>query len=77
MRSNQVERKRHIGNDIVNIVFIEGDLSEFSPSCIKSQFTRILFKEQIKSLTNIVVYGVVKEIGQSIVYLSVLQERNF
>lgn len=57
MRSNQVERKRHIGNDIVNIVFIEGDLSEFSPSCIKSQFTRILFKEQIKSPKNIVVYG--------------------
>lgn len=43
----QVERKRHIGNDIVNIVFIdEGDLSEFSPSCIKSQFTRILFTKE-------------------------------
>lgn len=42
-----MERKRHIGNDIVNIVFIDSDDSEdfeFSPSCIKSQFTRILFK---------------------------------
>lgn len=41
----QVERKRHIGNDIVNIIFIDGDDScDFSPNCIKSQFTRILFK---------------------------------
>lgn len=39
----QVERKRHIGNDIVNIIFIDGDSCEFSPNCIKSQFTRILF----------------------------------
>ncbi|XP_037029821.1 GTPase-activating Rap/Ran-GAP domain-like protein 3 isoform X2 [Bradysia coprophila] len=40
----QVERKRHIGNDIVNIVFIDTDDSEdldFSPSCIKSQFTHV------------------------------------
>lgn len=43
----QVERKRHIGNDIVNIVFIDSEDNEdldFSPSFIKSQFTRILFK---------------------------------
>lgn len=59
----QVERKRHIGNDIVNIIFIDPPskiqggtssrssnlkeqtcvLSNFNPSCIKSQFTRILF----------------------------------
>ncbi|CAG9823734.1 unnamed protein product [Phaedon cochleariae] len=49
----QVERKRHIGNDIVNIVFVEArDNSEadfdpeaahshFNPTCIKSQFTHI------------------------------------
>lgn len=45
----KVERKRHIGNDIVNIVFIDTDDNEdfeFSPSCIKSQFTRILFKKE-------------------------------
>ncbi|XP_065169391.1 GTPase-activating Rap/Ran-GAP domain-like protein 3 isoform X3 [Atheta coriaria] len=44
----QVERKRHIGNDIVNIVFV--DCSEdndvdahgvFNPTCIKSQFTHV------------------------------------
>ncbi|XP_024080604.1 GTPase-activating Rap/Ran-GAP domain-like protein 3 isoform X2 [Cimex lectularius] len=40
----QVERKRHIGNDIVNIVFVEGGPSEmvnFNPSCIKSHFTHV------------------------------------
>lgn len=40
----QVERKRHIGNDIVNIVFLDGnldDMAAFSPSFIKSQFTHI------------------------------------
>ncbi|XP_022244484.1 GTPase-activating Rap/Ran-GAP domain-like protein 3 [Limulus polyphemus] len=40
----QVERKRHIGNDIVNIVFLDGnhqDHSSFKPSMIKSQFTHI------------------------------------
>lgn len=46
--SLQVERKRHIGNDIVNIVFIDGqyDECEFIPNNIKSQFTRILFSPQ-------------------------------
>jgi len=47
----QVERKRHIGNDIVNIVFVDIDNDEqsemahaqFNPTWIKSQFTRILF----------------------------------
>lgn len=45
----QVERKRHIGNDIVNIVFIDGDADgcDFVPNCIKSQFTRILFQMQL------------------------------
>ncbi|XP_065200520.1 GTPase-activating Rap/Ran-GAP domain-like protein 3 isoform X3 [Planococcus citri] len=40
----QVERKRHIGNDIVNIVFIDGGptfMSQFNPTFIKSQFTHI------------------------------------
>lgn len=41
----QVERKRHIGNDIVNIIFIDGGptfMNQFNPTFIKSQFTRIL-----------------------------------
>ncbi|XP_069702439.1 GTPase-activating Rap/Ran-GAP domain-like protein 3 isoform X2 [Periplaneta americana] len=40
----QVERKRHIGNDIVNIVFLDGGTSQmnhFNPSFIKSQFTHV------------------------------------
>ncbi|XP_019369601.1 PREDICTED: GTPase-activating Rap/Ran-GAP domain-like protein 3 isoform X4 [Gavialis gangeticus] len=39
----QVERKRHIGNDIVTIVFQEGDESSsaFKPSMIRSHFTHI------------------------------------
>lgn len=49
----QVERKRHIGNDIVNIIFVDNaqqmSSSEaqaiFNPACIKSQFTRILFRQ--------------------------------
>lgn len=40
----QVERKRHIGNDIVNIVFeanCDPDNPSFNPSKMKSQFTRM------------------------------------
>ncbi|KAG8292577.1 GTPase-activating Rap/Ran-GAP domain-like protein 3 [Homalodisca vitripennis] len=40
----QVERKRHIGNDIVNIVYVDGgpsQMSHFNPSFIKSQFTHV------------------------------------
>lgn len=40
----QVERKRHIGNDIVNIVFLDNpnQVLDFEPALVKSQFTRIL-----------------------------------
>ena len=40
----QLDRKRHIGNDIVNIVFIDGSFEEttfFQPQFIKSHFTHI------------------------------------
>ena len=40
----QVERKRHIGNDIVNIIFMDGSIEEtshFQPKNIKSHFTHI------------------------------------
>ncbi|XP_076343533.1 GTPase-activating Rap/Ran-GAP domain-like protein 3 isoform X2 [Tachypleus tridentatus] len=40
----QVERKRHVGNDIVNIIFLDGthkDHCSFKPSMIRSQFTHI------------------------------------
>ncbi|XP_025163068.1 uncharacterized protein LOC105182753 isoform X5 [Harpegnathos saltator] len=34
----KLQRKRHIGNDIVCVVFLEADNTHFSPSCIKSHF---------------------------------------
>ncbi|XP_046666508.1 uncharacterized protein LOC124358259 [Homalodisca vitripennis] len=34
----KLQRKRHIGNDIVCVVFLEADNTSFSPSCIKSHF---------------------------------------
>lgn len=38
----QLERKRHIGNDIVNIIYSDDPsaLENFNPNCIRSQFTR-------------------------------------
>ncbi|XP_031635278.1 uncharacterized protein LOC116348425 isoform X2 [Contarinia nasturtii] len=34
----KLQRKRHIGNDIVMLVFLEADQTPFSPACIKSHF---------------------------------------
>lgn len=34
----KLQRKRHIGNDIVCVVFLEADNTGFSPACIKSHF---------------------------------------
>uniref|UniRef100_A0A3B3QBF9 GTPase-activating Rap/Ran-GAP domain-like protein 3 n=1 Tax=Paramormyrops kingsleyae TaxID=1676925 RepID=A0A3B3QBF9_9TELE len=50
----QVERKRHIGNDIVTIVFQEGDdaSSTFKPSMIRSHFTHIFALVRFDSKNN-------------------------
>ena len=45
----QLERKRHLGNDIVVIIFVDGEDPElayescltFNPSCMKSHFNHI------------------------------------
>ncbi|KOB74231.1 Uncharacterized protein OBRU01_07931, partial [Operophtera brumata] len=38
----QLERKRHIGNDIVNIVFTDDSVhNTFNPQCVKSHFTLV------------------------------------
>ncbi|XP_014601552.1 PREDICTED: GTPase-activating Rap/Ran-GAP domain-like protein 3 isoform X2 [Polistes canadensis] len=39
----QLERKRHIGNDIVNIIYIDDPaaVDNFNPNCIRSQFTHV------------------------------------
>ncbi|KAG1698110.1 Rap1 GTPase-activating protein 2 [Nymphon striatum] len=34
----QLQRKRHIGNDIVCVIFLEANDTNFSPACIKSHF---------------------------------------
>ena len=39
--SFQLLRKRHIGNDIVTIVFQEPDASPFTPEAITSQFQHV------------------------------------
>ncbi|TPX33562.1 hypothetical protein SeMB42_g07447 [Synchytrium endobioticum] len=36
----QIQRKRHIGNDIVALVFIDGD-AQFNPATIRSQFLHV------------------------------------
>ncbi|KAL5281473.1 hypothetical protein ACFFRR_005082 [Megaselia abdita] len=36
--AQKLQRKRHIGNDIVCVVFLEADNTHFNPSCIKSHF---------------------------------------
>ncbi|KAI8817277.1 uncharacterized protein EV422DRAFT_542237 [Fimicolochytrium jonesii] len=41
----QIQRKRHIGNDIVAIIFIDGD-TPFDPKSIKSQFLHIFIAVQ-------------------------------
>ncbi|XP_030767315.1 uncharacterized protein LOC115891057 isoform X1 [Sitophilus oryzae] len=46
----KLQRKRHIGNDIVCVVFLEADNTSFSPACIKSHFlhTFILVRTSLK-----------------------------
>ncbi|VDD92868.1 unnamed protein product [Enterobius vermicularis] len=51
----QVERKRHVGNDIVNIVFVSGGDAEhpnFSPAMWKSQFTHVFAVVTYEEKTN-------------------------
>lgn len=67
----QVERKRHIGNDIVNIVFVDLEdttqevQSFFNPTYIKSQFTRILFGQK----SNIHIYCIIDSLTRPKIYL--------
>lgn len=54
----QVERKRHIGNDIVNIVFVDdpAQVLTFDPSLIKSQFTRMPLFSLIRRIIFLIIY---------------------
>jgi hypothetical protein len=37
----KVERKRHLGNDVVMIIFREGENEPFSPKWVRSQFNHV------------------------------------
>lgn len=43
----QLERKRHIGNDVVVIVFQDGPNGGFNPKTISSKFNRILIRHAV------------------------------
>eukprot|EP01100_Stratorugosa_tubuloviscum_P002462 TRINITY_DN1576_c0_g1_i1.p1 TRINITY_DN1576_c0_g1~~TRINITY_DN1576_c0_g1_i1.p1 ORF type:complete len:779 (+),score=300.06 TRINITY_DN1576_c0_g1_i1:15-2351(+) len=47
----QVERKRHLGNDIVCIIFVDGE-KPFNPSTITSEFIHILIIVQLAKDSN-------------------------
>jgi len=46
----QVERKRHIGNDVVVIVFQDGPTPSFKPTTITSKFNRTLPQDVKRNL---------------------------
>lgn len=43
----KLQRKRHVGNDIVCVVFLESDCTDFSPACIKSHFLHTFILVQV------------------------------
>lgn len=63
----KLQRKRHIGNDIVCVVFLEADNTPFSPACIKSHFlhTFILVRLNKKYVNNILYLYLYKFPGKS------------
>ncbi|KAI8087007.1 uncharacterized protein B0P05DRAFT_533312 [Gilbertella persicaria] len=44
----QIHRKRYIGNDIVCIVFLEGEHQKFDPTSIRSQFLHVFIVVQLE-----------------------------
>ncbi|XP_012275503.1 uncharacterized protein LOC105697084 [Orussus abietinus] len=46
----KLQRKRHIGNDIVCVVFLEADNTSFSPACIKSHFLHTFILVRVSPL---------------------------
>lgn len=47
----KLQRKRHIGNDIVCVVFLEADNTAFSPACIKSHFLHTFILVIVNNVT--------------------------
>eukprot|EP00029_Vermamoeba_vermiformis_P005869 TRINITY_DN2152_c0_g1_i1.p1 TRINITY_DN2152_c0_g1~~TRINITY_DN2152_c0_g1_i1.p1 ORF type:complete len:549 (+),score=190.02 TRINITY_DN2152_c0_g1_i1:44-1690(+) len=83
----QLERKRHLGNDIVVIVFVDGT-STYDPSTIKSHFNHVVFIVQPELSGGVTRYKIqvarkssVPEFGPSLVYPPIFERglsfRNF
>ena len=58
MFSLQLQRKRHIGNDIVCVVFMEATKTKFVPDCIKSNFLHSFIIVQVDVENNPDLYTV-------------------
>ncbi|KAJ3121754.1 signal-induced proliferation-associated 1-like protein 3 [Nowakowskiella sp. JEL0407] len=49
----QIQRKRHIGNDLVCVVFMEGENGQFDPSLIRSQFIHIYIIVTLEKMSEV------------------------
>ena len=56
--SFQLQRKRHIGNDIVCVIFMEATNTKFVPDCIKSSFLHSFIIVQVDVENNPNLYTV-------------------
>ncbi|EDO39335.1 predicted protein, partial [Nematostella vectensis] len=56
--SQKLQRKRHIGNDIVCVVFLEAKAIKFNPACIKSSFLHTFVVVQVDVSSNPYEYNV-------------------
>jgi hypothetical protein len=46
----RVERKRHLGNDVVNVIFVDSFTQTFNPESIKTNFIRMLSNQSMLDL---------------------------
>lgn len=53
MDVQQVEKKRHIGNDIVIIVFQDEGSEPFDPACISSEYVHCIVVVRLVTETNV------------------------
>ena len=67
--SLQLQRKRHIGNDIVCVVFMEATKTKFVPDCIKSNFLHSFIIVQVDVENNPDLYTVSANVNIFILHL--------
>lgn len=75
--SQKLQRKRHIGNDIMCIIFMEGTNTKFAPDCIKSNFLHsfIIVQVDVESNPNLYTVSVVSR-NSVLFYDPALYERH-